>query len=152
MTANLRNLQQQIQRDDLAGDMASSYRALRNGWLDSAQRLEEEILDDLANLDESRRALAQSLPVTEEEALASTLREIQDLQDQIRSLESGAERLRGSDPRVTTVASKPACRARFPGPGAAARPYAARGRRRYAAGLVGGAERALTRRPNRRAA
>ncbi len=99
MTANLRNLQQQIQRDDLAGDMASSYRALRNGWLDSAQRLEEEILDDLANLDESRRALAQSLPVTEEEALASTLREIQDLQDQIRSLESDAERLRGSDPQ-----------------------------------------------------
>ncbi len=100
MTASLRNLQQQVRRDDLAGDMASSYRALRNGWLESAQRLEEEILRDLANLDESRRALEQSLPVTEEESLAATLREVQDLQEQLRRLESDAARLRESDPEA----------------------------------------------------
>ena len=99
MTANLRNLVQQMQRDDLAGDMATSYRALRNGWLDSARRLEDEILNDLRGLEAVRRALAASLPVTEEEALAAALREVQALQDQLRALESDAERLRASDPQ-----------------------------------------------------
>ena len=94
MTANLRNLQQQVQREDITGDMASSYRALRNGWLDSAQRLEEEILSDLENLEDARQALATSLPVTEEEALAAALREIQDLQEQLEGVESDAARLR----------------------------------------------------------
>ena len=74
--------------------MASSYRALRNGWLDSAMRLEEEILQSLENLEARTRDLASSLPVTEEEALAQQLQQVQELQEQLRTLESDATRLR----------------------------------------------------------
>ena len=98
LRTQLRNLQQQVLRDDLTGDMESSYRALRNGWLDSAQRLEEEILDDLAGLEDARRQLAASLPVTEEEALANALREVRELEEELQNLESNAERLRGGEP------------------------------------------------------
>ncbi len=94
LTANLRNLLQQIRRDNVAGDMANSFRALSEGWIESAQRMQEEILRDMAALEERRRVLAASLPLTEEEELASALRQVENLKEQLQGLESDAERLR----------------------------------------------------------
>lgn len=74
-----RELVQQIRREDLERSMEESEAALQRGWLDQANRIEEDIQAGLEGVENSVRQLARSLPVTEEEQLARALDDVRDL-------------------------------------------------------------------------
>ena len=89
-----RNLAREIYRRALAEDLQNSGQALRNGWMQTARRIQDEINQDIEGLESARRALTEALPVTESEQLARALQDVQALQEELRELESQAERLR----------------------------------------------------------
>lgn len=89
-----RNLAREIYRRALREDLQNSNQALRNGWMETARRIQDEINEDIENLQSARRALADALPVTESEQLARALQDVQALQNELRELEAQAERLR----------------------------------------------------------
>jgi len=95
-----RNLAREVYRRALSEDMQNSRQALRNGWMDTARRIQDEINEDIQQLESARRALAEALPVTESEQLARSLQDVQSLQNELRELEAQAQRLRvdGSTP------------------------------------------------------
>ena len=96
----LRNLQQQAMRGRLSDHMRDSRDALRNGWTETADRIEDEILEGLRRLDEPREALAQGLPVTEEEELARNLNDLQSLRSELERLEAQSQRGSQADGRA----------------------------------------------------
>ncbi len=96
LATTLRNLIQQAERDRLLDRMLDSRQAIRNGWMDSAARIEEDILASLERLEGERRALESSLPVTEEETLARTLDDLRNLEAELQQLEAQASRMRGA--------------------------------------------------------
>ena len=96
LATTLRNLIQQAERDRILDRMLDSRQAIRNGWMDSAARIEEDILASLERLEEERRTLESSLPVTEEETLARTLDDLRNLEAELQQLEAQASRMRGA--------------------------------------------------------
>ena len=89
-----RNLAREIYRRALREDLQNSNQALRNGWMQTARRIQDEINEDIKSLQSARRALEDALPVTESEQLARALQDVQSLQNELRELETQAERLR----------------------------------------------------------
>ena len=89
-----RNLRQEIYRSALQEDMQNSQQALRNGWMPTARRIQEEITEDLENLKAIQRELSDSLPVTEEEMLSRSLEDIERLRSEMQDLEAQADRIR----------------------------------------------------------
>ena len=92
-----RNLTREIRRSAIREDMQNSGQALRNGWMPTARRIEEEITSDLEELEAARRELVGALPVTQEESLAQSLEDLQRLQSEMRDLEALASRMREAD-------------------------------------------------------
>lgn len=68
--------------------MNQSRLALEQGWLEAARRLEDEIQRGLDRVGERVDDLAGKLPVSDEEQLARSLEEIQDLMDRLEQLQS----------------------------------------------------------------
>ena len=91
-----RNLTREFHRSAIREDMQNSDQALRNGWMPTARRIEEEITSDLESLEAARRELTEALPLTQEESLARSIDDLQRLQSEIRELETQAERMRES--------------------------------------------------------
>lgn len=89
----LRNMIQQARREGLEENMLNSRDALEQGWLDYAQRLEEEIETTLEGMEAQRRAFENTLPVTEEEELAQSLDDLRALTRQLEDLQAQAERM-----------------------------------------------------------
>ncbi len=89
-----RNLRQEFHRSALAEDIQNSEQALRNGWMSTARRIQEEIAEDLEGLKAIQRELNESFPVTEEENLIRSLDDIEALRSELQNLESQAERMR----------------------------------------------------------
>ncbi|GIV60565.1 MAG: hypothetical protein KatS3mg043_1654 [Rhodothermaceae bacterium] len=80
----LRNLTSQARRDGLDRLLMNSQQALEQGWLDYADRLQDEIEQALDRLD--TRRLADHLPVTEEERLARSLDDVRRLRERLDAL------------------------------------------------------------------
>ena len=89
----LRNMIQQARREHLEENMLNSRDALEQGWLDYAQRLEEEIQATLERMETHRRAFENTLPITEEEQLARSLEDLRALTQQLEALQAQAERM-----------------------------------------------------------
>ena len=89
----LRNMTQQARREHLEENMLNSRDALEQGWLDYAQRLEEEIQATLERMETHRRAFENTLPITEEEHLARSLEDLRALTQQLEELQAQAERM-----------------------------------------------------------
>ncbi len=87
----IRNMLQQMQRERLEEKMLNSEDAIEQGWLDYAERLEEEILAALDKLETQRRAFERSLPVAEEEHLARALEDVRDLMRQLQEMQARAQ-------------------------------------------------------------
>ncbi len=96
----LRNLQQQAMRGRITDNMRDSRDALRNGWTETADRIEDEILEGLQGLDGPREALAQGLPVSEEEELTRSLADLQALRSELEQLETQSQRAGQGDGRA----------------------------------------------------
>ena len=92
-----RNLRQEVHRRALQEDMQNSQQALRNGWMPTARRIQEEINEDLEGLKAIQRELRESLPVTEEEALSRALDDLEQLRNELQDLEAQAGRMREGD-------------------------------------------------------
>ena len=89
-----RNLRQEFHRSALPEDMQNSGQALRNGWMPTARRIQEEIAEDLEGLRAIQRELSESLPITEEETLSRSLEDLEQLRSELQDLEAQAERMR----------------------------------------------------------
>ncbi len=83
----LRNMLQRMRREDIDENMDNSAQAIRQGWLDFADRAQQEIVDTLERMETGRRALERGLPDVESERLAGALRDTQELQEALRELE-----------------------------------------------------------------
>lgn len=90
LAAAARELVQQIRREDLERSMEESEAALQRGWLDQANRIEEDIQAGLEGVESSMRQLESRLPVTEEEQLARSLEDVRDLMRRIERMEESA--------------------------------------------------------------
>lgn len=95
LASAIRNALQQMKRDDLEGKMEASERALNQGWLDYAERMEDEIQAAIERLETQRRAFESSLPQTEEEQLARALEDVRDLMQQMQEMQNQAQNQQG---------------------------------------------------------
>ena len=109
-----RNLRQEFHRSALPEDLQNSEQALRNGWMPTARRIQEEIAEDLEGLNAIQRELSASLPMTEEETLRRSLEDLEQLRSELHDLEAQAERLRegGGSPAQTARLERQMNRAR----------------------------------------
>ncbi len=109
-----RNLRQEFHRSALPEDLQNSERALRNGWMPTARRIQEEIAEDLEGLNAIQRELSASLPMTEEETLRRSLEDLEQLRSELQDLDTQAERLRegGGSPAQTARLERQMNRAR----------------------------------------
>ncbi len=89
-----RNLRQEVYRSALREDIQNSQQAIRNGWMPTARRIQDEITEDLVGLEIIAQELSESLPVTEEEQLSRSLEDIVRLRNEVKDLEAQAERMR----------------------------------------------------------
>ncbi len=100
----IRNMLQQARRERLEANMLNSEDAIEQGWLDYANRLEDEIQTALEKMETQRRAFDRSLPVGEEEQLARALEDVRDL---MRQLEDVQRRAAGQQGRPATQPDDP---------------------------------------------
>ena len=95
----LRNMLRQVQREQLEENMQKSKQALDQGWLDHAQRLEEEILSTMERLETQRRAWQHNAGADDGERLARSLEDVQNLMRQLQDLQARAEQQQGRNPQ-----------------------------------------------------
>ena len=93
----IRNMLQQMRRDELSKKLEDSEKALENRWLDFAERLQEEIETSMERMETQMRSLENQLPQTDEEQLRRALSDLQTLRESIEQMESQATQ-RGNQP------------------------------------------------------
>ncbi|MFQ5571216.1 MAG: DUF4175 family protein [Rhodothermales bacterium] len=91
LARTVRNILQQVRRERLEENMRNSEEAIEEGWLDYAERMEDEILATIERLETQRRAFEQSLPLTDEEQLTRSLEEIRNLMRQFEQMQNQAQ-------------------------------------------------------------
>ncbi|NND73209.1 MAG: hypothetical protein HKN43_16670 [Rhodothermales bacterium] len=87
LSAELQNILRQIERDGLEQNMLDSREALRQGWLEYAERKEEMIMRTVDDIETRRRALDFSLAPSEEERLSQSIEDTRDLRQQLQEIE-----------------------------------------------------------------
>jgi hypothetical protein len=81
---------QRMNREELDQKMDDSERALENGWLDFADRLEDEIESTMERMATQMRELENELPQTDEEQLRRALADIQSLRERLEEMQQQA--------------------------------------------------------------
>ncbi|MFK7848205.1 MAG: DUF4175 family protein, partial [Rhodothermales bacterium] len=81
VASSLRNMMQQMRRDELDKKLADSEKALANRWLDYAERLQDEIQTGMGRMETEMRELENTLPQTDEEQLRRALSDLKNLMD-----------------------------------------------------------------------
>lgn len=94
ISTTLRNFQNSIEREQLEKNMEVSRRAVEDGWVAYARIKEYEIKDSIERLDSQIRRLEDKLPMTEEEELNRSLKDVRELLDKYNEIsESLRERI-----------------------------------------------------------
>ncbi len=93
----LRNMLQRMRREELSENMTNSREALRQGWLDYAERTQDEIQETMGRMEPQRRALDEMMPPSDEERVARALRDAQELQDALDAMQRQAAGERGQE-------------------------------------------------------
>ncbi|MEZ4699328.1 MAG: DUF4175 family protein [Rhodothermales bacterium] len=91
----LRNMLQQMRRDDLEKNMDDSQTALDRGWVDFAERVQDKIDESLRGLTTQARELQENLPQTDEDQLRRALSDLQDIRERMQEAQ---ERAGGQQP------------------------------------------------------
>ena len=87
VASDIRNMIQQMKRDELEKKMEDSDKALDNGWLDYAERLEGEIETSMDRLATQMQELQEQLPQTDEEELRRALADLQNIRERLEAME-----------------------------------------------------------------
>ena len=90
VASEVRNMLKQMRRDELDQKMEDSEKALENGWLDFAERVEDDIEASMDRMATQVRELQNRLPQTDEEQLRRALADLQTLREQLESMEEQA--------------------------------------------------------------
>ena len=90
VASSIRNMLQQMRRDELDQKLEDSEKALANRWLDYAERLEEEIQTGMERMQTQMRSLENTLPQTDEEQLRRAFTDLQNLRERVEEMESQA--------------------------------------------------------------
>ena len=88
VASEVRNMIQQMRRDEVEQKMEDSEKALENGWLDFAERLQEEIESSMERMATQVRELQDRLPQTDEEQLRRALADLQDIRERLEEMEA----------------------------------------------------------------
>ncbi len=88
----IRNMLQQMRRDELEKKLEDSEKALANRWLDYAERLEDEIQTGMERMETQMRELENQLPQTDEEQLRRALADLQELRESLEEMEAQSRR------------------------------------------------------------
>ena len=91
VASDIRNMLQQMRRDELEKSMDDSDKALQNGWLDYAERRQEDIEDSLDRMATQMQEIQNELPQTDEEQLRRALSDLQNIQERLEALQRQAE-------------------------------------------------------------
>ena len=86
----LRNMLQRMRREELSENMTNSREALRQGWLDYAERTQDEIQETMGRMEPQRRALDEMMPPSDEERVARALRDAEELQAALDAMQRAA--------------------------------------------------------------
>jgi hypothetical protein len=86
----LRNMLQQMRRDDLEKNMEDSQTALDRGWIDFADRVQEQIDESMQELTAQTRELQETLPQTDEDQLRRALTDLQDIRERMQGTQERA--------------------------------------------------------------
>lgn len=86
----LRNMMQQMRRDDLEKNMDDSQSALERGWIDFAERIQDAIDESLRGLTTQARELQENLPQTDEDQLRRALADLQDIRERMEEAQERA--------------------------------------------------------------
>ncbi len=86
----LRNMMQQMRRDDLEKNMDDSQSALERGWIDFAERIQDSIDESLRGLTTQARELQENLPQTDEDQLRRALADLQDIRERMEEAQERA--------------------------------------------------------------
>ena len=87
LSSSLRNMMRGIDRDELEKKMEDSEQALERGWIDLADRLEDEIDTALEKVATQARGLEDRLPQTDEEEVRKALADLQSLRESIEDMQ-----------------------------------------------------------------
>jgi hypothetical protein len=87
----LNNILRQIQRDGLEQNMQDSREALRQGWLEYAERKEQQIMQTIDDIETRRRALDFSMAPSDEDRLTQSIEDTRDLREQLEEIQRLAE-------------------------------------------------------------
>ena len=90
VASSMRNLVRQMRRDELEKKMEDSQKALDSGWLDFAERVQEDIESSMERMSTQVRELQNQLPQTDEEQLRRAMADLQDLRERIEAMENQA--------------------------------------------------------------
>lgn len=88
LSAAARDVAQRIRREELDEQMRDSREALARGWLDRAERLEEDIAGSMERLGNEMNALSGRLPESDEERLTRALDDVRDLARRLREMQA----------------------------------------------------------------
>ena len=102
----IRNMLQQMRREGLEKNMDDSREALRQGWIDYADRKEDMIMETIDALDDQRRAFDGTLPVSDEERLTRSMQDMRELREQIAKIEQESRIARGEEGDKTAPGRK----------------------------------------------
>ena|GEM_PF-1328974 len=75
----LRNFRRNLEREELEANIKTSKRAIQQGWLSYAKAKESEIRSSIERLEGQIRQLEDKLPMTEEERLNRSLKDVREL-------------------------------------------------------------------------
>ena len=91
VASDIRNMMQQMKRDELEKQMKDSQKALDNGWLDYAERKEGDIESAIERMATQMQELQNQLPQTDEEQIRRALADLQNIQERLEAIERQAE-------------------------------------------------------------
>ncbi|MFC1490338.1 hypothetical protein ACFL6K_03920 [Candidatus Latescibacterota bacterium] len=86
IAADMRNIRNSIQRENLERNMRESESFMENGWLSYSLPLERMITNSIDSLEEQIDRLSGTLPVTEEEQLSRSLADIQEMRQRLEDV------------------------------------------------------------------
>ena len=113
VASDVRNMLQQMKRDELEQKMEDSDKALENGWLDYAERLEDEIETSMDRMATQMQELQEQLPQTDEEQLRRALADLQNIRERLEAMQRQSQSSPSSgDPSSQGESSERSDRAR----------------------------------------
>jgi len=91
ISTTLRNFRRNLELEEIENNIQASKRAIQQGWLEYARAKENEIQESIDRLEGQIRKLENELPMTEEERLNRSLKDVRELLQKYNEITTEAQ-------------------------------------------------------------